>query len=838
MSHGIEARHLSIVWAGPGRAARVEVGALPLEIEEEAGGDLVLEARLFAGRLPWLGLRLTGWAAQAIPRLLLADGRELPMMRVDGSDAAWWVEDGPWDPARSAHLSEMQRSAGAWHVAVGSQRLRIDVVEDGLGPAELDALLDSFHGELLSLILGDGAATGKVRGAGGGAGLAEAAAAFAAAVRRVLRAPPVDLREALESCPRDRLRAGPATFRDHARHPSARRLAGRVAVATHDLPEARHLRHLAGVAARLARAAEAGAAARAGVLGRLGALHRNRAAELLAERERPVEPAIFERQLADDERRMSALAGYRSENEEGHVATRRLRIGKPYGRDGRTFFVDEDRDGGPYRVVQIPRDLVDLLRDALHLCRAYALQGRLVETEETNTKRGKYRLLRFETVTRVEPCRDVVAEKRARRDWLARRGWVAPLTTKERRENEREAAAAERRAEALGARTAATDRAAASLAAAREGLAAAERAFAALGVGLSPRRPAGMRFLRDPAFAAALAAWNALRAAADAAGIDEGLLDGLEHIALLPASDLYEKWCLLRVLGLLVNDYRFQAPPGWQARLVEAAVARRSDFSLLLTRPDVGLQARVTWQMVLPNGRRPDVVVEVRRVGVEGASTRGLVMDAKFRARWRPSELEGVLRDLRRVKGYDRDGAARVFVLHFAQGAHDPPTSPLAWGRHATYGQRRPGNHRGGAVWVAPAADESHLKRLLALELQHAFAPPTPLGHAGRDGEGYWWESDSFCVECGERHDPRGVTAKTTKGGYTSWTLDCLACGQATLRTHCYQCDDDGRRTLWKNGSRLTYHETVADDLSNVMCPRCGAYFDEGARGDGGEDRR
>jgi RNase P subunit RPR2 len=43
-----------------------------------------------------------------------------------------------------------------------------------------------------------------------------------------------------------------------------------------------------------------------------------------------------------------------------------------------------------------------------------------------------------------------------------------------------------------------------------------------------------------------------------------------------------------------------------------------------------------------------------------------------------------------------------------------------------------------------------------------------------------------------------------------------------TVRTHCYDCD----ATLFKNGTDLTYHRTLADQITNVMCPSCGAYFD------------
>lgn len=41
------------------------------------------------------------------------------------------------------------------------------------------------------------------------------------------------------------------------------------------------------------------------------------------------------------------------------------------------------------------------------------------------------------------------------------------------------------------------------------------------------------------------------------------------------------------------------------------------------------------------------------------------------------------------------------------------------------------------------------------------------------------------------------------------------------VSTHCFRCGT----SLHKNGLQMTYHLTIADQVSNIVCPECGANF-------------
>ena len=48
-----------------------------------------------------------------------------------------------------------------------------------------------------------------------------------------------------------------------------------------------------------------------------------------------------------------------------------------------------------------------------------------------------------------------------------------------------------------------------------------------------------------------------------------------------------------------------------------------------------------------------------------------------------------------------------------------------------------------------------------------------------------------------------------------------LVCGAGTMQTHCFGCGT----AIHKNGLQMTYHLTVADQISNVVCQKCGMGF-------------
>lgn len=286
-----------------------------------------------------------------------------------------------------------------------------------------------------------------------------------------------------------------------------------------------------------------------------------------------------------------------------------------------------------------------------------------------------------------------------------------------------------------------------------------------------------------------------------------------------------------------------------------ASEPRDTGFTINFTRQHPSMTAQLDVEPVLANGRRPDFRLRFKvsasaacpeadddmawdyRPSIFGnlpGQHSGLVMDAKFRTRWKRRDLAAMLRLLVDTKDYGQDGD-RVFILHPAKGAVEHRTSPLVWSRDCDYGQDHPTGHAHGSIQLAadpvsPGETTMNLRRLVALELQEAFPEPEFVRINASEAEpgDQWGEkaevyrsNASLCIACGKGHESTDVTQGRTERGNAKWFYRCSGCGTASMRTPCFGCGTK----LHKNGLQMTYHLTIADHVANVVCPDCGANF-------------
>jgi hypothetical protein len=329
---------------------------------------------------------------------------------------------------------------------------------------------------------------------------------------------------------------------------------------------------------------------------------------------------------------------------------------------------------------------------------------------------------------------------RTKRGQLKKNGWRAPLSSGEKQEYRQAATRARKRVQVFGDMAERAMVSSEGLTDATDTLRSLDSVFEQSGVGYSARLPSSIRFSMNPKYAACLKAYRQVQALMDGVGVDENALKRVEKIGTLHASAVYERWCLLKILGVLISEYGFEPPVDWQARLVDAVTGLQEALELELSRPDIGLTAHFEYQPKLSNGRRPDFRIRFfhgsqppesprARDPFDAASesTTGLIMDAKFRTRWRPGELQEIVDGLVEKKQYNIAGD-RVFVLHPVTKSIAEPSSPLEWARHCDYGQCNGMNHQRGSVWLSPSVglgdEQRHLRRLIDLQLQAIFGVP------------------------------------------------------------------------------------------------------------------
>lgn len=852
MQSDIEVRYLGLEWLERGRARRVEVAPDPLDVERRVDGILTVESLMFHDFHPWLGIRLSGRLSSDKPSFVDAQGKRHPMLAVtDDEGISWWVQDDGWDTAQRRHLSELHRTMGRFEVHIGDERLLIANQASGIGRAEIDEYLHDFKGDLIWLVLGSGTATASGSGSPVGSELLPALLDFTAAVSRATAQPARTLREILADTPRSRLRPNAATFRQHARMPTSPRLVGRASEETADTADNRYLLHMVQTCNRLGQAAARAVQQQSTRLADRANFENGRSITYAETYTRSVDPEIFDRQLGERTQKLEELASWSNvtpdEQGDGNYEYR-MQIDGPYGDGGHSFFYknpegrskfDESEDL-QYNVVSLPDDLAQRVTGTLNFCKEFTLTGQPKISIKWNSKGGKYRFVEFERVMAVNPSRKSIIDKMRTRDRLVSKGWQYDISMTERAEIKREADTAAKRAETYRQIGANAEAAGAGLASAQAALHKLVAHWQSLGVLSQSTFPMGMRYALSPDYAAVLKTYTRVRNLANGAGLGDGrALDELDRISILHASAIYERWCLVKIVSVLLEDFNFKPCDGWQDVVIKAVTGKPECASLLFNRQD-GISATLEIQPMLENGRQPDFRLqfksderkqpaiangcshrdEYHAVNPKGAQSTGIILDAKFRTRWRRGALSALLTELVESKNYDQRGD-RVFILQPQANAISEPTSPLLWGRHCDYGQDAPTNHRRGSIQLAAGAQSgdtlSNLRRLIGMELQVIFPNPA------RDRSNEAGTSESFCIRCGSTHAPGDIEHRTTQRGKTFWKLSCNQCSMLTVRTHCYDCGEN----LFKNGTDLTYHRTLADQVTNVVCHKCGAFFDQ-----------
>ncbi|SFL97278.1 hypothetical protein SAMN04488042_102344 [Shimia aestuarii] len=861
----VELRYLDVRWMASGTAKSVTVAPRSIPIEIELDGTMRAETEIFHDLYPVLGMRLDDSLAEHTPVFVTAGDDNVSMQPVTDTEGhTWWVEAGPWHERSKRHLCELHRTIGKFEIQVGDQRLILNNVAAGLGRVELEDFLRDFQNDLYWLLLGFGAGKAVLGGRpvpGGSKGeighdqrphgadflLADALERFSEAVERVLHRPSHDLHEVHGLQVLAKLRPNQMSFRQYVRNPSVNRLQGRQAEVTVDIAENRYIRHMVQVAAKLSEKLALATTRQVQALEERAASEIERCKEYRATQYRMVESSVFDRQLAEAQETLERIRGLSEWTSEQFPADARhieISIGKQFGEGGNTFFCNKP-DGKPtkdpsrgikYWVIKLPDAFASAVTAARPLRPTYEIDA--IMSVQAIGPEDQGRLLELHQVIAVEPRSEAIGRKLRKRARLAASDWLAPLSREERLELQQEARTAELRANTYSERAAAGNSAASVLDRSWKRLSRQNRDWGRMGVRSDPQMPFGMRFSQTPVYSSCLAAFRKVSELADRAGFGEDTLDAVDRIGILHASALYEHWCLIKILLVLIEEFRFVPQAGWQELLIRGVTGNRETISIELAHESFDLCAKLDIQPVLPNGRTPDFRLRFKRDAWFSRSLdrtsifsrasapsdwdgqSALVMDAKFRNSWKVGELGDVLLTLVEAKRYggDRD---RVFVLQPAGRTVEAPNSPLDWGKDCDYGQTANVDHMRGHVRFAPGAQAgrstNNLKRLIALHLQAYFPAPgsTPTELADTDY--------SICVRCGTKHIAEKTQWLKTKSGYTYWAMRCPSCEMVSTRTHCYNC----RSTLFKNGYQLTYHQTLADQITNVFCPSCGAFFEE-----------
>jgi hypothetical protein len=840
---GFVAHYLRIDWLDRGVARQVEISTDPIEIEENEDGIYRAETQIFRDFHPWVGLHFSDSEAEVTPCLVGADGQTLSWLRITDTDGrGWWVQDNGWDAEKKIHLSEMHRSFGQFELRLGSVQLFLSNVALDLNRIEAEDYLADFRDELIALAISRKvSASGEVVRSNS-RDLVDALSIFSQAARRVLGNPARELTETEELQLSSQLRPNARTFRNILRQPGRRAYPGRGTKDDVNIPDNRFVHHMVQycmmLSSRIGHAADAQACRLSERMERA----RAHAQDLSDAKSEKVDSEVFENQLFEMQEAIAAVNNWRNAemSHDGVVRDFCVKLENSYDYSPRTLFYkkpdanpeDDRKLGITSNIVQLPEAphlLVKRVSKSLgNYSRIFTFTG-TAEIKRSG-KNNNMRLLQLNNVDSMIVRSPGLEKKVSLGEYYRKNGWIRILTAVEREERRLEARSIERRGARMAHQAKLSRAASNTLSTTSDDLRAQDLRWSTLGVEASPTLPMGMRFVQSPAYTSVLAAFNRVKDVAGQSGIGGAEIEQIERIGILHASAIYERWCLVRLISLLTDTFDFIPQRDWLDCVIEGTCGPLTSFELGFDRSDVGMTARLEVQPVLESGRRPDFRLTFRHQNAEPNKTAaseifssdelnpstGLILDAKFRTRWRPEEPDRVLQDIVEIRGYKR-AARRVFILQPAARVVKRPTSPLSWGHDCDFGQNNPISHRHGIVRMSPdPAAWLNLHRLIALELQASFPVPKQVDNQP-------WISNSFCIGCGCRHEVTNIRHRLTKKGLDYWIFTCRDCEMITTRTHCFSgCGT----TIFKNGLAMTYHRTLADQPANVACPTCGEFFD------------
>lgn len=757
-----------------------------------------------------------------------AEGEAIPMTEHVHADTGdhWWIEEGPWVARGRYHdAPSFHRPHGDVRIRTGGEECVIHLYDPSLSDDDFALLLDDIKNWCWRMAIDESCyvtvpENAEVRTLS--PDFLQIAEDFIRNANALLQLPHCELREAVEAQRMERLRPNTHSLRFLAQRGERHMVPGRSAIQHYDTPENRFAHGMLKRVISMLRWTVIAARDRAIRLDRTAAHYEERATELRTRTSERIDPGVLDENLRRSRTKRDEQAALL---EQGH---KKLQVKAECG------FNPNHRKGwheGVWTLVELGVDPEsERIRNFLEKCPIAVVIGDLRIQQAVSVAGNTYYRASVETINLLDVWRDYdseIAMLEAKRATIAVNEWQQPLPPQQLAERRREAETLVHRVTSLRD---VAGRASADATAASALLAEAitnDRKAIRLGIQPDLRFVPSMVFLQSPPYAGALSSYRQLLSMT---GVDDVILEGLlslENVGLRDWPSVYERWCLVSLLRVLQDDFRFVFnKDDVRANLLRHCTGHRpGSFTARARRDDMRLELTLTYQATLTTGRTPDFLLTLRDAGQD--RTIRCVLDAKSCAfQHRPTDatrdpwryLDDCLDELVNQKNYGEDGANSVFILHSVnrcrceqcaepdsqRGPITQPTTLQSWANASAYGgdavfsweKERP-EHRNGAVMVRPEAALPNLRRLVLMLIQFGL---------GRN---------DICASCGSG----GSDITAQQGGGVGMHYRCGKGGFLSVSSHCFNC----KKPIVKNQAWWSYHDLHPTDVWNIKCWACGS---------------
>ena len=362
--------------------------------------------------------------------------------------------------------------------------------------------------------------------------------------------------------------------------------------------------------------------------------------------------------------------------------------------------------------------------------------------------------------------------------------------------------------------------------------------------------PNSMSFIQNPNYQGVHKLYKEIQTLS---GIDENLFKGLEEaeeIGILNTSLIYERWCFLQIIKVLIDKFRFLPEEQWKnkllAQIVNVEPSKVRNVQIKFENSETYRQITLWYEKELPlnegksTPRRADFVIDLDSNFTDSSpKNKRMVLDAKFYENIKAmGGISEVVNELYNAKNYSESGENKVFILHPSLKAVPEIKTPQDWAVNNFMGETQlfnwdeyfP-NHRYGALLLSPIHSKGKYLDSLQMALGMFFQYGIESNGLGEEGYNDWVihqhgvnkefginpmpKEKLFCVVCGNTEHE--VQIKSTPRGI-KWICNCTDCKHQTFINYCGSC----RNRLFKHGKHWSYHATQSMQPYNIKCPSCG----------------
>ncbi|ACA84796.1 hypothetical protein [Shewanella woodyi] len=859
MKAKFEVKYLDITWYDKNTVVSVTESFIPLKLEfEDTLKHFTCHTVIYPktdgvkhGQLAFRALTKSSTA----PYFERADGQRIPLKKVLDKDTGktWWVEADVWLKDNKRWAGKSHRTAGNIKAYLSGQICQIVIGSSEFTAEQLNRYLSDFKSDLWELILDENSyVTGKAKKVQEG-GISEESIQLVNNIlshaQNILKKPKSELREIQTLKPRKLVRPVNRTFMELATKGERKFLTSRATEPSYNVPENRYvlfaLQRIHKILKQLVTISKSKVNRLENTVTKL-----NERLEAFSDVKQ-----IDEELVLKDLKRMQSLSNAVDITNGLHKQLESINNNKPRQsttylwylklskktEDGSFFAGVKTNPNAPWFEYESVKETVILkfgngsenYSPLFEPYFEYEVQANLANFSGISQRDTPYHTYTLLDLTSIKVIGGVGLQKRHDKylaakqqvDLIRNSGWRKQLTSQEKLEQDREKRSVQNQLETYSNQHLSVKLVYEQLEPKLHKFKVLLNQIEKLGVKPSSTFPNSMTFVQNIDYQAVHSGYKRIREQTNLT--DEDLLlslEKVEDIGLINMPLLYERWCLLQMIKVLVQNYHYQPTDDWKRRLLKIISTGRHSESMGFSNEVLKRDLKLRYEPVLANGRTPDFVMDVNFERKNGERfTKRFVMDAKFYSNGilkNNGGISSVVKHLYHEKNYSENGANAVFVLHPAKAAIEEKVSPQLWGQDSYLGElamfdwdssSRQLYHQYGAICANPILRLRYLdefQRMIGMFLQYGIEENS-LG--GRPDD---VESMNFCIACGSHQ----LTRKDTNtGNQRSAWYECDECKHFTVYNHCYSCNT----RLIKNGDYWSYHSQMPMEPLNIKCPAC-----------------